>query len=768
MMNIKRILLTGFVMVTLSGNTTANDAARDMILNGAKVDGTAKVTSNGAGAELSIAAGDNMPVTFYSPQSVPIYQEGSSLTLRPNSAQEPIGKTYYLPWSEGEATIMILPDEAGAATTFVTPRLDGCGVAIGKNADGQAVVMHLNFVETQEIKQAEDAFIDAAVEKIDNPTTENIARVNETFQSKMELISNQYREAIIDALIDKKYFSELWGTIVPDGYRIGSVGSDGLTQAQEAYVTGTFESDGWTFRAAIGTRFPTGEQPEVLAEGIERSTNINDNTEPFSEDGESTAGSEVDWYDAREAESVVSEAFFDAQQSLSDLSSISEQEQGVRVSEALDVINEAERIFGERILPDDVDSERTSLLQSLDNEGIEYGSTVSNQIVEDFQQVAEHDSTIAGLFAEGGAAQTAFRYAGRTFLVAGIGVSIYKVVASDNHALEAAKQGGGWAGAIAAGTAASAGAAWLDFTGPYGWIADGAIGVGAGILGFWGGSTLGEHIYISTHPTNTDPLPDALRNLRAIKSLPSSDAEHSDGLVFQKTDGQVFFQSLVNTNPHGGVYIYRPVDSDWHLKGVGDVNGDGTDDIIWQHNNGIHYWSMQNGVRQGGYDIYSGTLNAGWLVKGVGDVDGDGTDDIIWQHNNGQVYYWPMQNGERQGGFSIDSGTTGSLVKGVGDIDGDGTDDIILQDSGRVHYWPMQNGVRQDGYDIGALSNGWHIRGVGDIDGDGTDDIITQYNNGWVYYSAMQNGSVNGSGAIDDSSDNWELLGVGNLYGSNN
>jgi len=35
-----------------------------------------------------------------------------------------------------------------------------------------------------------------------------------------------------------------------------------------------------------------------------------------------------------------------------------------------------------------------------------------------------------------------------------------------------------------------------------------------------------------------------------------------------------------------------------------------------------------------------------WALRGVGDVNGNGSDDIIWQHNNGQVLYWDILYGE--------------------------------------------------------------------------------------------------------------------------
>jgi len=232
---------------------------------------------------------------------------------------------------------------------------------------------------------------------------------------------------------------------------------------------------------------------------------------------------------------------------------------------------------------------------------------------------------------------------------------------------------------------------------------------------------------------------------------------------------QVHYWSMSNGQRTGGFNIYTPVSFAWHLKGVGDVNGDGTDDIIWQHGNGqVHYWSMSNGQRTGGFNIHT-PVSFAWHLKGVGDVNGDGTDDIIWQHNNGQVHYWPMSNGQRTGGVHIDTPVIGWILKGVGDVNGDGTDDIIWQQSpgGMLQYWRMSNGQRTGGFNIyKAVGGEWSLVGAGDVNGDGTDDIIWQHNNGQVHYWPMSNGQRTGGVHIyKPVRQAWSLVGAGDVNG---
>ena len=76
--------------------------------------------------------------------------------------------------------------------------------------------------------------------------------------------------------------------------------------------------------------------------------------------------------------------------------------------------------------------------------------------------------------------------------------------------------------------------------------------------------------------------------------------------------------------------------SSWHVAGVGDFDGNGKSDILWQNDNGsVAIWD--NGAI--GHTIATGVPSS-WHVAGIGDFNGDGKSDILWHNDNGAIAIW--------------------------------------------------------------------------------------------------------------------------------
>ena len=87
----------------------------------------------------------------------------------------------------------------------------------------------------------------------------------------------------------------------------------------------------------------------------------------------------------------------------------------------------------------------------------------------------------------------------------------------------------------------------------------------------------------------------------------------------------------------------NPVEQNWKLKGSGDVDGDGYADLLWRHVDGrLAAWTMRKGtvvtsqvlIMPGGATATQPDPN--WHIRAVGDLDGDGKVDLIWQHEHSE------------------------------------------------------------------------------------------------------------------------------------
>ena len=223
--------------------------------------------------------------------------------------------------------------------------------------------------------------------------------------------------------------------------------------------------------------------------------------------------------------------------------------------------------------------------------------------------------------------------------------------------------------------------------------------------------------------------------------------------------------------------VLANITPDWVIGGVGDLDGNGTADVVWRHpTTGIvaaWYMTPVTGAIERGEVLATG-LPAEWIITGIGDLDGNGTADVVWRHvPSGLVAAWYMTPGTGAVGPSLvlDTITPDWVIGGVGDIDGNGTADVVWRHptTGTVAAWLMTPGTGAVGPKI-VLATGlpasWIIGGIGDLDNNGTADVVWRHVPsglvaGWLM--TLGTGLVGTQGVISTIPTDWNIAGMGDL-----
>ncbi len=207
---------------------------------------------------------------------------------------------------------------------------------------------------------------------------------------------------------------------------------------------------------------------------------------------------------------------------------------------------------------------------------------------------------------------------------------------------------------------------------------------------------------------------------------------------------------------------YEPTYRDSIRVAVGDMNGDGFDDIITTTAKGtgrLRIFDGRDGTQitntafGSEFAVFDGKKDKGAFVT-AGDVNGDGFDDIIVGSalGGGKVRIFEPQFGKQLSGSNLAAGGSvpnslitieslpfGTKFKGgvrvaVGDVNGDGKDDLIVGQGTRgagVKVFSGDSTTVLHDFKIGKTSyKGGVSVAAGDLDGDGKADLIIGRNTG--------------------------------------
>jgi hypothetical protein len=200
--------------------------------------------------------------------------------------------------------------------------------------------------------------------------------------------------------------------------------------------------------------------------------------------------------------------------------------------------------------------------------------------------------------------------------------------------------------------------------------------------------------------------------------------------------------------------------------GVGDVNGDGYDDVVvgndaWSNDQYLEgrallFLGSANGLLQSPAWTAEGNEQAAYFGIGApaGDVNGDGFDDVVVSALLGDVNHVPQSEGAAFVYLGSPTGLSSSPIwsafgnqrdcgfgtaRSAGDVNGDGYDDLLVSAShfnggmvgeGRVNLYlgspcgpsPTADWIMEGNQRFAAF--GSTLSGAGDVNGDGYDDVL--------------------------------------------
>jgi hypothetical protein len=139
-------------------------------------------------------------------------------------------------------------------------------------------------------------------------------------------------------------------------------------------------------------------------------------------------------------------------------------------------------------------------------------------------------------------------------------------------------------------------------------------------------------------------------NWRIVGVADANGDGKADLFWHHRTLGTVSLWLMDGSRMTHGIVMTTVPDASWQVAGVGDMNRDGHPDLVWQNqtNGQLSTWFLRgSAVLSTSMLTPSQVADTNWKIRSVADINGDGYSDLVWQHQtSGLISAWTM-NGTR-------------------------------------------------------------------------------------------------------------------------
>jgi ELWxxDGT repeat protein len=242
-------------------------------------------------------------------------------------------------------------------------------------------------------------------------------------------------------------------------------------------------------------------------------------------------------------------------------------------------------------------------------------------------------------------------------------------------------------------------------------------------------------------------------------------------ILFQHSSGPVYGWAMNGAALLAASPLFN-FGAGWVVKGIGDLDGDGKDDVVVRevggYNKVVRLSASGSSISVTDVkDINAVGLN--WAIAAVADFDGDGKDDILWREVAG--YHWMFSRYNPATGAVVENAVPGLgvdwKIAAVADFDSDGRADIFWRNiNGANAIWYMNGPSIKKVSNVAGLGIDWQFAGLADFDGDGVPDVFWRNINGanGIWFLSAD-GSIARVANVTGVDTAWKIVAIGDYNG---